>query len=80
MTVTTTTTHTLTVVRGDRVPPRGHALRGSLLYIDGRLVGALHTTKANAAHQIVLDVRGEYIELRYRPWDEIRTEILGGSK
>jgi hypothetical protein len=50
-----------------RVPAKGLALRGALVYEDGREIGVATGTPANAAVQHVMCARGDYVEIRYLP-------------
>lgn len=51
---------------GDKVPSRGLAVKGRLVYKDGTLLGATDGTRDNPAIQWVI----EGVEIRYRPIDE----------
>lgn len=55
---------------GDKVPARGLAMKGGLVYEDGRLLGVATSTPAHAAVEFVLERRGCTVEIRYRPLAE----------
>lgn len=59
-----------------RVPKKGLAMRGALVYEDGREIGLATSTPANAAVQTVLEPRGEYVEIRYLP---VREALKGAA-
>lgn len=55
---------------GDKVPKRGVALRGALVFEDGRQIGIATPTATHAAATEVMDVRSDYVEIRYVPVHE----------
>lgn len=57
----------VTLYHGDKVPRRGLAMRGAIVYEDGRELGFATSTPAHAAVTTVLEPRGEYVEVRYLP-------------
>lgn len=55
---------------GEKIPCRGLAMRGALVYEDGSLLGVAHGTALAPAIQYRVEPRGNTVEVRYQPWSE----------
>lgn len=68
------------LIHGDKIPTRGLAMRGALVYDDGVLLGvATPNLPWHPAVEFWVDPRGFFARVYYRPYREALAETMGES-